>query len=388
MNSSPQYTCDCKTFFFKKSSCSAIFAIRLCLIFSLSVFGLAGCDKAKELADNAVNKVKEDFEKAKDEVRGASQPDVKNKKKDEIAFNRPTNDTNQGNPSQGNSGGSSPKSMSYEAFVKMGSINVEDQHLIALAQDPANAAKVIELNLSGAKISASGLEVLAKFTNLEKLDLTRTAACVGNMQSIGQVKSLKSLEVDFIPLADSDFKNISGLANLEEINLTATRITDNGFRCFENMPKLRLMMLDRMGHLEGKGFKWVNKNSIQEIRANGSSIGYFAFQNLSGSPSLEILRLNGARVTDKAMQGIGRCPNLKELWLEKNDLTNKGVIHLKNHQALEKVVLAGNRKLNNQALGYLTKTKTLVMVNVHDTLCSQEVEAEFLKHVPGCKLVF
>ena len=148
------------------------------------------------------------------------------------------------------------------------------------------------------------------------------------------------------------------------------------------------MNMDRMGTLSGKGFRYVNKNSLKEIRANGSSIGYFAFASLGGSKSLEVLWLNGARVTDKAMQGIGRCTNLREIYLENNDLTNRGVSYLKNHKSLEKVVLARNRRLTNQALGFLTKIKSLQLVNVHGTMCSPVVEAEFSKYLPGCKLAF
>lgn len=349
------------------------------LVAGCLLLGLTGCQKAKELADSAVNKVKEDFKNAKEKIDDAAKSDDKGDGKKEIPFSKPKADS---------SSRPGSNSMSVDAFMRLGSSRIEDRHVAALAADPSIAAKVTELKLSGARITGKAFDIMTKFPNLQRLDLTRVNATVGNMQRVGKLKSLKALDVSFNPLTDQDFAGISGLTNLEEINLTATKITDEGFRCFKQMPKLALMMMDRMGHLQGTGFKYVNRNSLREIRANGSSIGLNAFKSIGGSESLEVLYLNAARVTDEAMRGIGSCPNLKELRVEKNDLTNKGVSYLKNHRKLERLILAGNVRLNNQALGFLTKVKSLKMVNVNGTMCSPVVEAEFLKYVPGCKLVF
>lgn len=347
---------------------------------ALTILSSSGCDKAKEIADNAVNKVKEDFKSAKNKIEKASQP---TEQKSGSAGNPPVQPTQPKSNLAGNS------TNSIEAFKRLQLSQIKDQNLIDLGKDSKVAQEVTELKLTGSSmITSEGLNALANFPNLEKLEIGEVNATAGNMSAIGKLKSLKILNVANNRLSDKDFQEISSLTLLEEINLMGNLITDDGFRSFAQMPKLARINVDRMGHLQGKGFKYVNKNSVKEIYGNGSSIGYFAFQSLAGSESLETLWLNRARVTDKAMQGIARCPNLKDLRLEKNDLTNKGIGFLKNHKSLENIVLAGNVRLTNQALGNLSSIKTLKLVNVRGTQCSDTVKAEFLKYVPGCDLVF
>ena len=348
---------------------------------AVSLWGLAGCDKAKEIADNAVNQVKEDFKKTKERV----EEDLKGAKsakpgsgKGDIPFSKPKQTAQS----------ETPGGMSFDEFLNLGPSQVQDRHLASLASDSKVASSVRELKLSGARITSRGFETLKKFPNLERLDLTRVSATVGNMEKVGEVRWLKALDLSRNPLTNQDFDGIKTLTKLEEINISDTRITDEGFSCFKQMPNLSFMIMMQMSHLEGKGFKFVNKNSLKILHAHGSGIGQYAFASLGGSESLEILWLNGAQVHDKAMPGIGRCSNLRELKLQSNPISVKGVGALKGHRKLEVVVLAYNRQLNNQALGHLTKTKTLKTVNVHQTGCTSDVEAEFLKYVPGCTLVF
>ncbi len=346
-----------------------------------------GCGKVQEMAKNAstsikdaadetVKNVKDDFRSVRDKMSSAE--DSKNSDSDEsVPFSRP--ETSQAS--------TSAKSR-LESYTKIGSSRIQDANVLALANDPEAAKLVRELKFSSAPISVDSLKALSQFPNLEKLDLIRIGCLTGNMEYINAVKSLKVLDVSNNPIGNRDFFEIHGLSNLEEITITGTQITDDGFRCFKNMPKMALMRMDRMGGLEGKGFKYINRDSLKEIRANGSSIGRFAFASLAGSESLEVLWLNGAKVTDQAMIGIGRCSSLKDLHLQKNDLTNTGLQKLERLRQLESIVLSGNVRLTNQSLGSLSKIRSLKMVNVKGTQCSQNVEGEFLKLVPGCQLIF
>lgn len=347
-------------------------------IFSVCAVNL-GCQKAKELADNAVNKVKEDFKSAKEKLNKSSNTNSSdgNQKKD-VTYSKPELNKNPSAPKSG---------MTLDRFLQIPTRKLRDQDIIALGTDVKVAEGVNEISLAGAPISAKGLEALAKFPNLERLELTRCNATVGNMKLVGQLRTLKALNVSYNPLTDADFAGIRTLTKLEEINFSGTQMTDQGFTCFSQMPNLAIMHMETMSHLLGKGFRYVNKNSLRELYASGTAIGQFAFQSIGGSESLEILWVNSARVPDKAMQGIGRCPNLRDLRAENNDLTDKGTSYLKNHKKLEKVVLARNRLLTNLTLGHLTKTKTLVLVNVHKTRCSHEGGVEFHKYVPDCDVV-
>lgn len=377
-----------KSPFFKRLNPGSIPVLLVAVLF----VGLIGCDKAKELADNAVAKVKKDFKSAKDKITNAANDDgtktdqqnantTPGKRLGKDSLNNSSSTTNSSKSTD--SGG-----MTLDAFKRIPTNQIQDHHLEALAADANVVDKVDELNLYMSAVTRKGLETLGKFPNLTVLKAQQVRALPGNMDAIGKLKSLKELELVGNPLTDEDFAQIVSLTKLEVINITGTQITDDGFRCFNQMPNLAVMVMDKMGHLQGKGFKYVNRNSIREIKANGSNIGYYAFQSLGGSESLETLWLNGARVTDNAMQGIGRCPNLTTLRLERNDLTNKGIGYLKNHQKLESLVLSGNTRLNNQALGHLTKCNSLKMVNVSGTTCSTDVVEEFHKYVPDCKIVF
>lgn len=345
-----------------------------------------GCEKAKELADNAVNKVKEDFKSAKEKLEQASQPEAGEKSKTQPVA--PVSAPTIAAPGSPTSPGQDDRGLSLEQFERLVPSTIRDSHLEDLLKDPAVAATVTRLKLSNTGITANGLALLSQFPNLEELDLTRVSVTAGNMQHVGDIGSLKILSLADNSLGDSDLLEIASLTKLESINLRGNRITDEGFRCFSQMPNLAVMIVEGLTQLEGKGFKYVNKNSLRELYGNGSSIGLAAFQSLGGSESLEIIWLNGARVTDQAMRGIGSCGKLKELFLEGNDLTNKGISQLRNTVSLVKLDLAGNRRLGDDTVQYLTRLENLKHLNLRSTRCTGATETEMLKHVPDCQVYY
>ena len=212
---------------------------RFCSVVGLAwvCMSLAGCEKAKELANNAVNQVQKDFNNVGEQPKhttsnqaqsknrgntdsGNNPPGIQQPPKEEIAGRQPRT----GSQSQAES------KPSLTRFLRLGSKQVQDNDIIALTSDDAIAGSITELKLSGANITAKAFKAMTKFPNLERLDLTRVNATIGNMQLVGEISWLKVLNLSYNQLTDADFAHIGSLVQLEEINITGTQITDEGFR--------------------------------------------------------------------------------------------------------------------------------------------------------------
>ncbi len=96
-----------------------------------------------------------------------------------------------------------------------------------------NAFSQVKLvNLSGTRLDDKLLADLKPHleacTRLKVLDLGQTSVTGPGLASIGNLSWLKKLIVYGLPLGDDDVKYLAGLQELEEINITGTRISPEG----------------------------------------------------------------------------------------------------------------------------------------------------------------
>lgn len=366
-------------------SCRQFFVFP-CLLLAAVVF--IGCGEVQKMAESVSEKVKSDFKKAKEELKEAT---------GEVETLSTDLNQNMNSPQLGDTASESAKAANKKpksaaemlaTFHSTESGRVGDAMILMLANNPEAASQITELKLSGDNPSIKSLEALSKFPNLERLTAARMKCLPGNMGFIGALKKLKYLDIEFNDLNDSDFAEIDSLTNLEEINFGDTKITDAGFKHFSRLSKLKIMRLKKVPNLNGSGFSFVPTSNLKEIYAETSAIGQRAFKILGGVKSIEVLHLDRSAVSIDAMKDLSRCTGLKKLSLQKNSLNDEGTKHLGKLKKLEELSLKGNSNVTSRSFTELSKIKSLRHLNVMDTKCLSKHEAEFLKRVPGCKILF
>ena len=118
-------------------------------------------------------------------------------------------------------------------------------------------------------------------------------------------------------LSNQDLEKLEGLSDLEELNLSYTRITDAGLKSLKGLPKLSRLYL-----AETK----ITDASLAELSR---------FENLAS------LDLSGTKITDKNVGELAKLKKLSRLFLGRTEITGEAVKPLSQLKELAVLHLAG-----------------------------------------------
>ena len=81
---------------------------------------------------------------------------------------------------------------------------------------------------------------LATLPHLERLFLARVRLKKEeDLGILGEMRALRSLTLDYLPVTDKTLESLRSLPALEELSLDSTNITDRGAEILKQMPTLR-----------------------------------------------------------------------------------------------------------------------------------------------------
>ncbi len=181
---------------------------------------------------------------------------------------------------------------------------------------------LIDLEI-GSPLTGHDLEAIGHLTRLERLSLP--AGLIINVSGSGEIAgliNLKSLRLSSVNIDDSAFVELRPLTRLEELDLSHTRITDEGLTISEKMPHLKTLELNR--HPD-----WYLKQQLTDV----------CLGSILRLSELETLSLSG-KITNSGLQELGRLPKLKSLTLMNSDITGEGLGALKD-SPVESLTLPG-----------------------------------------------
>jgi hypothetical protein len=89
---------------------------------------------------------------------------------------------------------------------------------------------VVEVDLSGTKVTDAGLKHLAALKGLWRLDLSGTKVTDAGMKPLTALKGLKELFLANNPkVTDKGLKELTALTGLQRLELSGTKVTNAGF---------------------------------------------------------------------------------------------------------------------------------------------------------------
>jgi len=157
------------------------------------------------------------------------------------------------------------------------------------------------LSIAGAhELTDEGLRHIAGFTQLEELDLSSTKIGRAGLVHLRPLAKLKRLKMDYANVDDAALKELIHFKLIEELDVRPRHesgpITDTGVRHLRELPNLRYL------HLSGADLTKAGIEALAEIpQLEGLSIGFW-----SRSGRMEIEHLGA----------LGQSLTLKELYLE------------------------------------------------------------------------
>lgn len=171
------------------------------------------------------------------------------------------------------------------------------------------------------------LKFLESLTKLRKLDLRKTNVNDAAMHTVGLLRSLRILKLEYSSLVTDDIEqSLSNLTSLEELDLAFVPVGDSLAKSVSRLPGLKRLYL------------------------YGTNVSDAGVNELSRMQTLEVLYVGcdeGAAITDQCLSGLKRLSRLKVLGIPGTRISDAGVRDLQ--EALPGCQLSGveNRILDS-----------------------------------------
>jgi hypothetical protein len=131
-------------------------------------------------------------------------------------------------------------------------------------------------------------------------------------ERMGWLDGIASVAADKTSFGDAELACLRGLADLEELSLNETNVTDDGMRYLEDMPSLRYLFLNHtrissagLAHIKGL-------RNLESLSLVNTDVGDEGMKYLAELSHLEYLDVCRTRVTDDAIPHIKQMPALTE----------------------------------------------------------------------------
>ncbi len=388
--------------------CSAFWKPSVVCI-AVVVFASAGCDKIPKMSDLAKSN-KQQAEELSQEEKAAGQQEAPQAKPSSAGsvVTQPPARPQPVEPPKPN------PDLVIAAFLKKSPPQRDDGDLKALTSLDSKLETITELDLTGSKVTPSGLELLVKLPNLRSLTVNAMELEEGHFQAIAKLSGLKELHVRSYRGDPAFLKHLNGMAQLEildlafgsriddnalavlddlpalqEINLMATPVTDAGVVHLARFPSLQRINLHKSRIMTGDGFKELHALDLRWLDVSQTTFSRMGFVHLKKFRNLETLICGNAGVIDNNLLGIVGLPKLRELDLSFNSITDLGMqvfarAAFKN--TLEKLNLQANRKITDRGVSFLKGYKALKLIDLRGTSVTPGTVAAMRQFFQGAEI--
>jgi len=149
-------------------------------------------------------------------------------------------------------------------------------------------SKPFAIGLGGTGMDNEGLKELARFQNLDSLDLSHTQVTDAGLKELAAINSLHSLDLGASMVTDAGLKELVAVKSLQKLYFGSTAVTDVGVTELAALKDLQILYLYNT-QLTDAGLK-----------------------ELAGFKKLQVLILGKTQVTDEAVADMGEVrPELR-----------------------------------------------------------------------------
>jgi Leucine-rich repeat (LRR) protein len=266
-----------------------------------------------------------------------------------------------------------------------------------------SAGRIVGVNLRGRWINDVEMIDLARLPDLEKLDLSHTRISdegILNLKPAPKIRDLKLFYCEWI--TDQGMAAIKEWKHLRRLDMRGTRISDGTLEIVSRMPQLEALDI---AHTEVTdiGLDYlitlVNLKELSLGRGRLSNSGLVMLRML---PQLTYLDLSGARPTppdnpqgrgaaseipEETLKAIAGLKELRVLHLGFSAITPEGLHTLSSLDRVEKLGLQGCSRIDDSALAELIHWKSLANLDVQETPVTEKGLEAFRKARPAVKIL-
>jgi internalin A len=145
-------------------------------------------------------------------------------------------------------------------------------------------------------------------------------------------------------VTDTDLRKLVQLPHLNYLDLSLTRITDQGMLELKNVAGIVDLNLYFAEYVTDEGLAAIRDwKKLQRLNVHGTKISDTTLEHISGITSLVSVNVGSAMVTDVGIERLASLPNLKELTIGGNNLGDAGLQALRQIPGLTYLDLSGRQ---------------------------------------------
>jgi Leucine-rich repeat (LRR) protein len=194
-----------------------------------------------------------------------------------------------------------------------------------LISELARLTTATEVNLSGSRVTRSGVERLQALTELRRLDLSDTPGAAGSLDAIRRLPSLRSLNLKRCAwVSDADLAALAGLPELIDLDLGQTRISDAALRQLAQLSRLRSLSLNDCDGLTDAGLEQLR--SLPELTDlaldHCDRLTHSGLEACASFPALRYLSVHGVPTRRTVLWRLQSAMPLAALSIDSRDVVD------------------------------------------------------------------
>lgn len=145
-------------------------------------------------------------------------------------------------------------------------------------------------------------------------------------------------------VSDTDLRKLNQFADLDYLNLSLTRITDQGMQEIKNLRGIVELNLYFAEYVTDEGLAAIKEwKKLKRLNVHGTKVSDSTLEHISGITTLESVNVGSAMLTDVGLERLSTLTNLKELTMGGNELGDAGLQALRQIPTLTYLDLSGRQ---------------------------------------------
>jgi len=145
-------------------------------------------------------------------------------------------------------------------------------------------------------------------------------------------------------VTDTDLRKLAQLPDLNYLDLSLTRITDQGMQEIKKLPGVVELNLRYAEYVTDEGLAAIKEwKKLKRLNVHGTKISDTTLDHIAGISTLEAVNIGSAMITDVGLERLTSLPNLKELTMGGNELGDAGLQALRQMPGLTYLDLIGRQ---------------------------------------------
>jgi internalin A len=266
-----------------------------------------------------------------------------------------------------------------------------------------SAGRIVAVNLRGSWINDVQMIELARLPDLERLDLSHTRISDEGMLNLKPAPKIKELNLFYSEwITDQGMTAIKEWKHLNRLDLRGTRISDGTLEIVSHLTGIEALDIAQTEVTDLGLENLITLANLKELAVGKGRLSNSGLAKLRMLPTLTLLDMSGARPTppdtptgrgagsvipEETLKAIAGLKDLRVLYLGFSTINADGLRALGSLDKVEKLGLQGCSRVDDAALTELARWKSLKYLDVQEDPITEKGLAGLRSVKPGIKIL-